>query len=40
MAGRKLVLIQPLFDNPDLDRNKGTVPPLGLAYIAAYTPAH
>ena len=35
---RKLVLIQPKFDSPKLDRNQGTLAPLGLAYVAAYTP--
>lgn len=34
----KLLLIQPRFGNARLDRNKGTLPPLGLAYIASYTP--
>lgn len=36
---KKLVLIQPRFDSPKLDRNQGTLAPLGLAYVAAYTPA-
>jgi radical SAM superfamily enzyme YgiQ (UPF0313 family) len=36
---RRLVLIQPRFANAALDRNKGAMPPLGLAYVAAYTPA-
>jgi radical SAM superfamily enzyme YgiQ (UPF0313 family) len=35
---KKLVLIQPKFDTPKLDRNQGTLAPLGLAYVAAYTP--
>lgn len=34
----RLLLVQPGFDNPLLDRNRGTLPPLGLAYVAAYTP--
>ncbi|MCU0693164.1 MAG: cobalamin-dependent protein, partial [Polyangiaceae bacterium] len=34
----RLLLVQPRFDNPELDRNKGTIPPVGLAYLAAYTP--
>ena len=37
---RRLLLVQPRFENEALDRNKGTIPPLGLAYIAAYTPEH
>ena len=39
-AQNKLVLIQPRFGNERLDRNKGTLPPLGLAYVAASTPGH
>ena len=38
MSTRKLLLVQPRFGNEKLDRNKGTLPPLGLAYVAAYTP--
>ena len=39
----KLVLIQPRFwagKNNELNRNQGALMPLGLAYIAAYTPDH
>jgi radical SAM superfamily enzyme YgiQ (UPF0313 family) len=40
-SGRKrLLLVQPRFGNERLDRNKGTLPPLGLAYVAACTPDH
>lgn len=39
-AQKKLVLIQPRFGNERLDRNKGTLPPLGLAYVASCTPGH
>jgi len=35
---RRLLLVQPRFGNERLDRNKGTLPPLGLAYVAACTP--
>ena len=35
-----LTLIQPLFDNADLDRNQRTLYPLGLGYLAAYAPEH
>jgi radical SAM superfamily enzyme YgiQ (UPF0313 family) len=35
---RRLLLIQPRFGNKKLDRNRGTLPPLGLAYVAACTP--
>jgi len=35
---KRLLLIQPRFGNKRLDRNKGTLPPLGLAYVAACTP--
>ncbi len=37
-AKRRLLLVQPRFGNERLDRNKGTLPPLGLAYVAACTP--
>lgn len=33
-----LTLVQPLFENPELDRNQRTLYPLGLAYLAAYAP--
>ena len=33
-----LTLIQPLFENADLDRNQRTLYPLGLGYLAAYAP--
>ena len=35
-----LTLIQPLFENADLDRNQRTLYPLGLGYLAAYAPDH
>ena len=35
---KKLLLIQPLFENKKLDRNVKTVYPLGLGYLAAYVP--
>jgi radical SAM superfamily enzyme YgiQ (UPF0313 family) len=35
-----LTLIQPLFENADLDRNQRTLYPLGLGYLAAYAPEH
>jgi radical SAM superfamily enzyme YgiQ (UPF0313 family) len=34
----QLTLIQPLFDNAELDRNQRTLYPLGLGYLAAYVP--
>ncbi len=40
MSKKKLLLIQPMFFSPKLDRNNRTLMPLGLAYIAAYTPEH
>jgi radical SAM superfamily enzyme YgiQ (UPF0313 family) len=33
-----LTLVQPLFENPELDRNRRTLYPLGLGYLAAYAP--
>ncbi len=35
-----LTLIQPLFENAELDRNQRTLYPLGLGYLAAYCPDH
>lgn len=39
MNKKNLLLIQPIFFNPKMDRNQGTLMPLGLAYVAAYTPS-
>ncbi len=36
----KLFLIQPAFDVGSFNRNSSTLVPLGLAYVAAYTPSH
>lgn len=36
----KILLIQPLFANKDLDRNVKTIYPIGLGYLAAYVPEH
>ncbi len=33
----RLLLIQPLFQNPELDRNQRVLYPLGLGYLAATT---
>ena len=33
-----LTLVQPLFENRELDRNRRTLYPLGLGYLAAYCP--
>lgn len=36
----KLLLIQPRWENEDLDRNIKVLYPLGLGYLAAYVPEH
>ncbi len=35
-----LTLVQPLFENAELDRNQRTLYPLGLGYLAAHVPPH
>ena len=36
----RLLLLQPALYNRPQDRSSGLIPPLGLAYLAAYTPPH
>ena len=36
----RLLLLQPALYNKPQDRSSGLIPPLGLTYLAAYTPSH
>ena len=40
MSAPRLLLVQPRYENPRLDRNQRTLYPLGLAYLASYVPDH